>query len=293
MRPSPLWHRPWQDRRGRLVPIKAATLALLTIPALLLAIDASRGLLGPRPWNEAIHVSGLWAERLILVTLALTPLRVVWDWPRLVFIRRMLGIGALCYVALHLVLYVIDLKFKWAQILWEIFTRFYLIIGFVAVLGLLALGVTSTDAMTQRLGPRWKRLHRLAYPIAMLTTVHYLLQTKADIGGPALAFGVLAWLLVWRLRPARGVLMLLALGAFAALFTAAAEALWYAFGTGLDWRRVLAANLDQFDYLRPSGEALLMAAAVIVLALLRPFLSGLLSLMPWRRPSLPSRARSP
>lgn len=288
-------HRPWRDRRGRLVLIKAVTLALLAIPAALLAMDAWRGLLGPRPWNAAIHESGLWAERLILVTLALTPLRVVLDWPRLVFIRRMLGIGALSYVVLHLILYVIDLKFKWVQIFWETFTRFYLIIGFVAVLGLLALGVTSTDAITQRLGPRWKRLHRLAYPIAVLTTVHYLLQTKVDIGGPALAFGVLAWLLVWRLLPekwARGVVILTALGLFAGLFTAVAEALWYAFGTGLDWRRVLAANLDQLNYLRPSGEAVLMATAVIVLALLRPWLPRLLSLMPWPRPSPPARARS-
>lgn len=289
-------HLPWRDRRGRLVPIKAITLGLVLLPALLLAIDASRGLLGPRPWNAAIHDSGLWAERLLLVTLALTPLRVVWDWPRLVFIRRMLGIGALGYVMLHLILYTIDLKFNWAQIFWETFTRFYLIIGFLAALGLLALGVTSTDGMTQRMGPRWKQLHRLAYPIALLTTVHYLLQTKADIGGPALAFGVLAWLLVWRLLPAgqaRGVLTLTALGVFAGLFTATAEATWYAFGTGLDWRRVLAANLDQFDYLRPSGEALLMAAAVLVVMVLRPFLPGLLRLMPSRRPSLPSRARSP
>lgn len=288
-------HRPWQDRRGRLVPIKLAALILLAIPALLLAVDASRGSLGPRPWNEAIHVTGLWAERLLLVTLALTPLRMVWDWPRLVFIRRICGISTLCYVVLHLVLYTIDLKLKWAQIAWEIFTRFYLIIGLLAVLGLLALGVTSTDAATRRLGARWKRLHRLAYPVAALATVHYLLQTKADIGGPALAFGVLAWLLIWRLLPdrrARGVLVLLALGVFAALLTAAAEAAWYGLATGLDWRRVLAANLDQWGYLRPSGEAALMAAAVILVMLARRHLSGWFSRVLSRHPSPPSRAPS-
>lgn len=290
--PFPL---PWRDRRGRLVPIKLAALILLCIPALMLAIDTARGVLGPRPWNEAIHVTGLWAERLLLITLALTPLRVVWDWPRLMFVRRICGIATLCYVILHLVLYTIDLKFKWAQIAWEIFTRFYLIIGLLAVLGLLALGVTSTDAATRRLGARWKRLHRLAYPIAALATVHYLLQTKADIGGPALAFGVMAWLLLWRLLPdrhARGVLPLLALGAFAALFTAAAEAAWYGFGTGLDWRRVLVANLDQFSYLRPSGEAALMAAAVIVILLARRHLSGWINRVLSRNPSPPSRAPS-
>lgn len=282
-------HRPWRDRRGRLVPIKAVALILLTIPALLLALDAAQGALGPRPWNQAIHVSGLWAERLVLVTLALTPLRVVLDWPRLVFIRRISGIGALAYVVLHLVLYTIDLKFNWAQILWETFTRFYLIIGLLAALGLLALGVTSTDGMTQRLGVRWKRLHRLAYPIAALTSVHYLLQTKADIGGPALAFGVLFWLLLWRLladKPARNVLALLALGACAALLVAGAEAAWYGLATGLDWRRVLAANLDQFDYLRPSGEGFLIALAVVVLALLRRQGPALINRVPWRLPSL-------
>lgn len=288
-------HRPWRDRRGRLVPIKLSALVLLCMPALLLAIDATRGALGPRPWNDAIHFTGLWAERLVLVTLALTPLRVVWGWPRLVFIRRICGIGALSYVVLHLILYTIDLKFKWAQILWEVFTRFYLIIGLLAVLGLLALGVTSTDGFMRRMGPGWKRLHRLAYPVAALTTVHYLLQTKADIGGPALAFGVLAWLLVWRLLPekqARRVLALLALGAFAALFTAAAEAAWYGFGTGLDWRRVLAANLDQWEYLRPSGEAALMAAAVILVMVARRHLWSWFNRVLSRHPSPPARAPS-
>jgi methionine sulfoxide reductase heme-binding subunit len=301
MAPAIRIHRPWQDRRGRLVPIKAMALALLTIPAILLVIDAVSGELGPRPWNAAIHFTGLWAERLLLVTLALTPLRVVLDWPRLVFIRRICGIATLCYVALHLVLYTIDLKFKWGQILWETFTRFYLLLGVAAVAGLIAMGVTSTDAMTRRLGPRWKKLHRLAYPVAVLTTVHYLLQTKADIGAPALAFGVLAWLFVWRLLPekrARGVLALTALGVFAGLFTAAAEAAWYGLATGIDWRRVAAANLDQWEYLRPSGEAVLMAAALLALALLRRYLPRNWPRLPFLnraaspRPSPPARAPS-
>ncbi|MSP05535.1 MAG: sulfoxide reductase heme-binding subunit YedZ [Acetobacteraceae bacterium] len=288
-------HRPWRDRRGHLVPIKALALALLTIPAFLLALDAAQGALGPRPWNQAIHVTGLWAERLILVTLALTPLRVVLDWPRLVFIRRISGIGALAYVALHLVLYIIDLKFNWAQILWETFTRLYLIIGVLAALGLLALGISSTDSMTQRLGLHWKRLHRLSYPIAVLTGVHYLLQTKANIGGPALAFGVLFWLLLWHLlteKHARHALALLALGACAALFVAAAEAAWYGLATGLNWRRVLAANLDQFEYIRPSGEGFLIALAVVALALLRRYGPAALNRVPWRLSSRPWRVLS-
>jgi sulfoxide reductase heme-binding subunit YedZ len=289
-------HRPWRDRRGRLIPIKALALVLLSIPALLLATDAWRGALGPRPWNEAIHFSGLWAERLLLLTLALTPLRAVWEWPRLAFIRRILGVGTLCYVLLHLVLYTADLKFNWAQIAWEVFTRFYLIIGLVAVLGLLALGLTSTDAALRRLGPGWKRLHRLAYPIAILTTWHYLLQVKSGIDAPALAAGVLGWLLAFRVLGdgrARSVPGLLGLAVFAALFTATMEAAWYGLATGVDWRRVLGANLDQFDYLRPSGEAALMALAVLAVALVRNRLGPLISRVRVPRPSLPSRARSP
>jgi len=297
-------HRPWRDRRGRLVPIKALALVLLTVPALILAADAWRGALGPRPWNEAIHFSGLWAERLLLVTLAMTPVRVMWDWPRLVFVRRILGIGTLSYVLLHLTLYTADLKFNWAQIFWEAFTRFYLIIGLIAVLGLLAMAATSTDAAVRRLGPGWKRLHRLAYPVALLTTVHYLLQVKSGIDAPALAVGVLGWLLAWRVlgeRRARGVPTLLGLAVFVALFTAAAEAAWYGLATGIDWRRVLGANLDQFEYLRPSGEAALLALAVLAITVLRPILRPVLGpVLAWTisrvrgpRPSLPSRARSP
>jgi len=286
---------PWRDKRGRFVPIKALALALLTLPAIFLALDAYNGLLGPRPWNQAIHVSGLWAERLLLVTLALTPLRVLLDWPRLAFIRRICGIGALSYVALHLTLYGFDMKFHWAQMAWEVFTRFYLIIGLIAVCGLLALGVTSTDAAMRRMGARWKRLHRLLYAIAAITTVHYLLQVKADISGPVLAFGVLAWLLLWRLLPARAArhpLALLGLGAIAALVTAGAEAAWYGLATGINWRLVLAANIDAWSMPRPAGEAVLMAAALVALVLLRRHLPPLLSRASWPRPPLPGRAPS-
>ncbi len=303
-------HLPWRDRRGKLVPIKALALLLLATPLLILSLDAWRGELGPRSWNQAIHVTGLWAERFLLVTLALTPLRFVLDWPRLAFIRRICGTTTLLYVVMHLVLYTIDLKFNWAQIAWEVFTSFYLIIGLLAVLGLLALGVTSTDGAIRRMGPRWKRLYRLAYGIAVLATVHYLLQTKADIGGPALAFGVLAWLLAWRALPenaTRSGWVLLALGFATAVLTAAAEAAWYAFATGLNWRRVLTANLDQLpaqwpdwgsdledwmslgDSLRPSGEAFLISLALVVLAVLRQGFPAWLRRVPWRLPSRPWR----
>jgi len=195
---------------------------------------------------------------------------------------------------------VADLKFAWGQIFWEVLTRFYLVIGLLSALGLLTMGITSTDAAVRRLGPGWKRLHRLAYPVALLTTVHYLMQVKSGIDAPALAVGILGWLLAWRAlgeRRGRGLPALVGLTVFVALFTAAAEAAWYGLATGIDWRRVLGANLDQFAYLRPSGEAALMALAVLIIAALnptlRPALTWTISRVRGPRPSLPWRARSP
>lgn len=72
---------PWLDRRGRFSWLKAAVFAALFVPALMLVWRASAGTLGPRPITEILHQLGLWAVRLIVVGLAVTPLRTVWRWP--------------------------------------------------------------------------------------------------------------------------------------------------------------------------------------------------------------------
>lgn len=236
-----------QDRRGRFSPIRAVTLAVLVTPGLNLFLQWLTGGLGGRPIREFTHGTGDWAVYFLLASLAITPLRTVLSWQRIVPLRRMIGVGAASYAGIHLLLYVIDQKFDLLKVASEIALRFYLTIGFVAFLGLLALAVTSTDGWIARLGRRWKPVHRLAYPLAALALFHYFLQSKADVTAAVFVAGLFLWEMIWRLTsPASRLewwpLPLIAVAAAAG--TALVECAWYGLATRIDPMRVLAANLD-------------------------------------------------
>src|SRR4051794_31957479 len=143
---------PWRDRRGRLLWLKALVLPALFVPGLLYAGWLATDQLGGRPVMEVTHGTGLWTIRLLLVSLAITPFARALDWPGLLLVRRMVGVSAACYAVIHLCLYVVDQNFRLGTVVSEIALRFYLTIGFIALLGLLALAATSTDAAMQRLG---------------------------------------------------------------------------------------------------------------------------------------------
>jgi DMSO/TMAO reductase YedYZ heme-binding membrane subunit len=149
--------------------------------------------------NEAIHQLGLWTIRLIFLALAVTPLRHILQWSRLLVVRRMIGVAAFAYAIGHLGLYAADQAFDLAKIATEIALRIYLTIGFAAVLGLAALAATSTDGMIRRLGARnWQRLHRIVYAIALLAVVHYCMQSKLDLLEPMVMAGLYGWLMFYR-----------------------------------------------------------------------------------------------
>ncbi len=239
-----------KDRRGRFSPLRAFTLAVLVVPVTRLAILWATGGLGGRPVREITHGTGDWAVYFLLASLAITPLRVVLDWQRILPLRRMIGVGAASYAGIHFCLYVIDQKYDLVKVATEIALRFYLTIGFVTLLGLLALGITSTDGWMKRLGRRWKTLHKLAYPLAVLALFHYFLQSKADVSAAVFVTGLFVWEMIWRLtsRASRlhwWPLPLISVGA--AVATAAIEASWYGLATRIDPMRVLSANLD-LDY---------------------------------------------
>lgn len=262
--------RPWQDRQGRLSPLKLGTLLLLFVPALWLGWQAAYGQLGARPITEAIHNAGLWAVRILLLSLLVTPLRQMLRWPRLLLVRRMVGLGALAYAALHLLLYALDLKWDLAKVVSEIALRFYLTIGFVALLGLVALGITSTDGWVRRLGGRrWQGLHRTVYGIAALSLFHFALQSKIDVTEAVLMAGLFLWLMGYRLLAPKGsapeIGRLLALAAGAALGTALLEAGWYAATTGVPPSAILQANLDVSFGLRPALWVGLAGLAAVLL----------------------------
>ena len=134
---------PWFDAAGRFSVIKTVVLAGLCVPAIVIAIRYGEGALGARPINEAVHQIGNWAIKLILISLAITPASRLLRWPGLMQLRRMVGVAAFCYVAIHLSLYMADEAFNFGKIAGEIVLRVYLTIGFIALLILSAMAATS------------------------------------------------------------------------------------------------------------------------------------------------------
>ena len=140
-------------------------LVALFVPGLDLASDYLRGALGGRPLNEIIHATGLWAIRLLLLSLAIAPARRILHAPGLVAVRRMIGVGAFAYAAIHLLFFVVDSGFRLGFVVQEIVLRLYLTIGAATLTILIALAATSTDGMIRRLGGRrWRWLHWSVYP---------------------------------------------------------------------------------------------------------------------------------
>ena len=263
---------PWRDRRGKFLPFKAAVLAVLPVPGLLCAFWWASGDLGARPLNEAIHCTGLWAIRLLMISLAITPIARVLEWPRLLTVRRMVGLGALSYAVTHLSLYALDQKFVLSVIAWEIAQRFYLTIGFVALLGLIALGATSTDGAMRRLGRNWKRLHRLAYAIGVIAALHYFIQSKANVSEPVFVAGLFVWLMLWRALPdgwRRKVAVYPLLALIAGAAAAAIEFTWYGVATAINPWRVLAANESIAYGLRPAHWVVVVTIGIALLMALR------------------------
>lgn len=265
---------PWNDKAGRFSPLKSSVLVLVSLPMAWLLYRALFLGLGGRPVTEAIHRVGDWTVYLLLISLAVTPARRLLDWPKLIQVRRMLGIAALTYIIAHFLLFIVDSKFDLIFVTREIVLRFYLTIGFVALVGLIALGVTSTDAMIRRLGAaRWNRLHKLIYFITPLAILHYYLQSKVDVSQPVLMSGFFFWLMGYRLMARYGckdgLIPLLALSVATAALTVTVEAAWYEMMTGLGGSRVLFANLGLGFGIRPAWWVLAAGLAVTAVAELR------------------------
>ena len=252
--------------------LRLATLIGLCLPALELAWRWYADELGPRPVTVATHATGDWAVIFLLLSLAMTPLRATLDWMPLVHIRRRIGVAAALYAVAHLLIYVLDQKWNLIVVATEIAKRFYLTIGFVALLALVALAITSTDGWQKRLKRNWKRLHWLIYPAALLAIVHFFIQSKVKIGEAAFAAGLLAWLMLWRALPPRlrtRYLGLLLLAAGATLATVIFEPAWYGLVNGIDPVRVLAANIDPDLAPRPAQKVLLASLAVVAIVAAR------------------------
>jgi methionine sulfoxide reductase heme-binding subunit len=160
--------------------------------------------LGPNPVEALLHGLGLWALRLLLLTLCVRPAAVLLRQPRLMRLRRMVGLWAFTYVVLHfLVWLVLDRGLDWPGIVADIAKRPFVTVGFAALVLLVPLAVTSTDRWMRRLGRRWHALHRLVYVAALLGSLHFLWLVKADWREPALYIAAYIALMAWRWRALR------------------------------------------------------------------------------------------
>lgn len=263
---------PWLDRGRRFSWLRANVLLAALMPGLVLLVLLAGGAMGPEPWKTATREAGTHAIQLLLVSLAVTPLRHLGNWPRVLGLRRMLGLTALGYALLHLTLYAGYQNWRLGTVVSEIALRFYLTLGFAVVVGLCVLGWTSTDRWQQRLGRRWKLLHKLAYGLAALGIFHAFLQAKSRADEAVVLAGCYLWLMGWRALPgwarAHG-------GALAGLAVAASvgaallEWAWYAATTTLPAGRILMANLSPDIALRPAHWVLMMGLVLALAAWLR------------------------
>ena len=269
---------PWLERNGRLSYLKLVVFVGLFIPGIITAIELADGTLGARPFIEANHQTGTWAIRFLFLSLCVTPFRRVFHWQRLILVRRMLGVTAFAYIITHVTLYAASEHFDLIKVASEIVLRFYLTIGFVAVLGLAALTATSTDKMMKRMGiKRWQRLHRLVYLIAILGTIHFFIQAKSDVTEPTIMAGFFFWLMGFRIiqkyrkgkeLPIWGIL-LLGLGSGAA--TAIGDAIYFKIKVGAPIMTVLATNFSLDAGLRPATLVTLVGIAIALIALARTY----------------------
>ena len=172
------------------------------VPLVWLAADAFADRLGANPIEEITHRTGDWTIRFLLATLAVTPLRRLTGWNRVIRFRRTIGLIAFSYACVHFLTYVgLDQGFALTYVGEDIAKRPYITVGFAAFVLLIPLAVTSTQGWVRRLGgKRWNALHRLVYVAAAGGVLHYLWLVKGDQLTPVYYAAILIALLALRVR---------------------------------------------------------------------------------------------
>jgi sulfoxide reductase heme-binding subunit YedZ len=152
------------------------------------------------PLEYITHFTGDWTIRLIVATLAVTPLRKLLHLPDLIRFRRMIGLFAFFYGSLHFLTYLyFDKLFDFQEIVKDVAKRPFITAGFLAMLLMAPLALTSTAGWIRRLGGRrWQMLHKLVYLSGIAAVVHYYWLVKSDVRLPLLYAGLVAILLAYR-----------------------------------------------------------------------------------------------
>jgi len=181
--------------------LKPVVFVSLSLPFVWLVYALLTNQLGANPIDAITDFTGEWALRILLLSLAMTPLRMLTGKPWPIRLRRMIGLFAFFYLLTHLATYlVIDQQFDIAAIWSDILERPYITAGTVALLIMIPLALTSTKGMMKRLGKRWTSLHRLVYVAATAAVVHYVWLTRGDQLEPMVYLLILFALMLFRVK---------------------------------------------------------------------------------------------
>lgn len=177
-----------------------ALMPLLWIVWKVVTNDLGGGL-NANPIETVNRYLGDWALRFVLIALSITPLVKISGWSTPVRFRRMLGLFAFAYAALHIANYVVaDQSFNWADIWADIVKRNFITVGMIAFVILTALAITSPKAAIKKMGAKkWRLLHRSVYAAGILSVLHYWMMVKADLTQPMIHAAILGILLGYRL----------------------------------------------------------------------------------------------
>lgn len=179
--------------------LKALVFAACLSPFVLIVLRASAVgpfTLSPNPVQDVLHTMGKTGLNILFLTLTVSPARRLTKINALISFRRMLGLFSFFYLTLHFTTYaVLDWGLAWGTLLEDIAKRPYITVGMAALTLMIPLAITSTRGMQRRLRRNWIKLHRLVYPIAILSVTHYFWQTKLDTLEPSIYAGILAILL--------------------------------------------------------------------------------------------------
>jgi methionine sulfoxide reductase heme-binding subunit len=188
-------------KRNTRIAVKIGVWVLCLLPLIVLLYRAFTDGLGANPISYVTNWLGQWTFRLLLVSLALTPLRIVTGlaWP--VLLRRLVGLFTFFYASLHFSVWILlDHFFNWDQMLADLVKRRYITVGMLALSFLIPLAVTSTNGMVKRLGgTAWRRLHRVIYVVGVLAALHFLWLAKGFRLDAFLYAGIVTLLLGIRL----------------------------------------------------------------------------------------------
>ena len=183
-----------------LIALRVLIWGIALWPAAELAWRLTHAGLTANPVEFLERFTGLWSLRLLLLTLAMTPLRERFGRIEFVQVRRLVGLWAYAWVCVHFAIYLtFDLEWSPVKLLSEVVERTYITLGFAAWLLMLPLALTSTQGAQRRLKRRWKQIHRLIYPAALLGAIHFLWLVKSDHREPLVYLAIAIVLLGMRL----------------------------------------------------------------------------------------------